>query len=102
MRAMATGEASCVRRWRQGGRQARIRVTLRGAGRRSPGLFRAIRAFSDMSTHLLAIDQGTTGSTALVMGSAGRTLGRATLEFPQHFPEPGWVEHEPEEIWGSV
>jgi glycerol kinase len=55
-----------------------------------------------MSTHLLAIDQGTTGSTALVMGSDGRTLGRATLEFPQHFPEPGWVEHEPEEIWGSV
>jgi glycerol kinase len=55
-----------------------------------------------MGTHLLAIDQGTTGSTALVMGTDGRTLGRATLEFPQHFPEPGWVEHEPEEIWGSV
>jgi glycerol kinase len=67
-----------------------------------PGLFPAIRAFSDMSTHLLAIDQGTTGSTALVMTTDGRTLGRATLEFPQHFPEPGWVEHEPEEIWGSV
>ncbi|HEY3496612.1 MAG TPA: glycerol kinase GlpK [Polyangiaceae bacterium] len=55
-----------------------------------------------MGTHLLALDQGTTGSTALVMGTDGRTLGRATLEFPQHFPEPGWVEHEPEEIWGSV
>ncbi len=55
-----------------------------------------------MATHLLAIDQGTTGTTALVMAQDGRTLGRATLEFPQHFPEPGWVEHEPEEIWSSV
>jgi len=55
-----------------------------------------------MNSHLLAIDQGTTGSTALVMTVDGRTLGRATLEFPQHFPEPGWVEHDPEEIWASV
>ena len=53
-------------------------------------------------TLLLAIDQGTTGSTALVMDLTGRTLGRATVEFRQHFPEPGWVEHDPEEIWQSV
>ncbi len=52
--------------------------------------------------HILAIDQGTTGSTALVMGTDGATLGRANQEFPQHFPRPGWVEHEPEEIWASV
>jgi glycerol kinase len=52
--------------------------------------------------YILSIDQGTTGSTALVMGLDGRTLGRQTEEFPQHFPEPGWVEHEPEEIWQSV
>ena len=51
---------------------------------------------------LLAIDQGTTGSTALVMDKGGRTLGRANLEFPQHFPEPGQVEHDPNEIWSSV
>lgn len=51
---------------------------------------------------LLAIDQGTTGSTALVMDTSGRTLSRATVEFPQHYPKPGWVEHEPEEIWQSV
>src|SRR6188472_4002128 len=51
---------------------------------------------------LLAIDQGTTGSTSLVMDTAGRTLGRATREFPQHFPSPGLVEHEPDEIWQSV
>ncbi len=52
--------------------------------------------------HILAIDQGTTGSTALVMGTDGRTLGRSNQEFPQHFPTPGWVEHEATEIWASV
>ncbi len=57
-----------------------------------------------MAKHLLAIDQGTTGSTALVVEVAppGRTLGRCTTEFPQHFPKPGWVEHDPREIWISV
>jgi glycerol kinase len=51
---------------------------------------------------LLAIDQGTTGSTSLVLDTQGITRGRATREFPQHFPKPGLVEHEPEEIWQSV
>lgn len=55
-----------------------------------------------MKSYILAIDQGTTGSTALVMAADGRTLSRINREFPQHFPEPGWVEHEPEEIWESV
>jgi len=55
-----------------------------------------------MSKFLLAIDQGTTGSTALVVDLSGRTLGRATVEFAQHFPKPGWVEHDPSEIWASV
>ncbi len=55
-----------------------------------------------MTRHILAIDQGTTGSTVLIMDVEGRTLGRATREFAQHFPKPGWVEHEPEEIWQSV
>jgi glycerol kinase len=55
-----------------------------------------------MARHLLAIDQGTTGTTALVMDVEGRTLGRSTKEFAQHFPQPGWVEHEAEEIWQSV
>lgn len=48
---------------------------------------------------VLAIDQGTTGSTCLVVGADGRVLGRAYSEFTQHFPEPGWVEHDAEEIW---
>jgi glycerol kinase len=51
---------------------------------------------------LLAIDQGTTGTTSLVMDTRGTTLGRATREFRQHFPEPGLVEHDAEEIWQSV
>ncbi|MBL0192920.1 MAG: glycerol kinase GlpK [Myxococcales bacterium] len=55
-----------------------------------------------MAKHLLAIDQGTTGSTALVVSLTGETLGRATVEFPQHFPQPGWVEHDPRDIWSSV
>jgi glycerol kinase len=55
-----------------------------------------------VTRHILAIDQGTTGSTALVMGLDGATLGRANREFAQHFPTPGWVEHDADEIWSSV
>lgn len=55
-----------------------------------------------MARYLLAIDQGTTGTTALVLSDRAEVLGRATREFPQHFPKPGWVEHDLEEIWASV
>ncbi len=55
-----------------------------------------------MSGFLLSIDQGTTGSTALLLAPDGRILGRANREFPQHFPRPGWVEHDLDEIWQSV
>jgi glycerol kinase len=51
---------------------------------------------------VLAIDQGTTGSRAIVFDRSGRTVASAYEEFPQHFPRPGWVEHDPEEIWRSV
>ena len=47
---------------------------------------------------ILALDQGTTGSTALVIHQDGRILGRGYREFTQYFPEPGWVEHDPGEI----
>ena len=50
-------------------------------------------------TAVLAIDQGTTGSTALVVAQDGRILGRGYREITQHFPEPGQVEHDPEEIF---
>ena len=51
---------------------------------------------------LLAIDQGTTGTTCLVVDEELQTRGRGYAELPQHFPRPGWVEHDPEEIWQSV
>jgi glycerol kinase len=51
---------------------------------------------------VLAVDAGTTGVTALVVGEDGRVLARGYQEFPQHFPQPGWVEHTPEEIWQAT
>jgi len=48
---------------------------------------------------LLAIDQGTTGTTCLVFDLDGEPVGRAYREFTQHFPRPGWVEHDAAEIW---
>jgi len=48
---------------------------------------------------VLAIDQGTTGTTCLVVSDDHRLLGHAYSEFTQHFPRPGWVEHDAEEIW---
>jgi glycerol kinase len=48
---------------------------------------------------ILAIDQGTTGTTCIVFDDEGRARGRAYSEFEQHFPRPGWVEHDAAEIW---
>ena len=48
---------------------------------------------------VVAIDQGTTGSTVLVFDRSGRIVGRAYSEFKQHYPRPGWVEHDAEDIW---
>ena len=48
---------------------------------------------------ILAIDQGTTGSTCIVFDERGRVAGRADREFEQHYPQPGWVEHDAAEIW---
>src|SRR5438309_7994042 len=49
--------------------------------------------------YVVAVDQGTTGSTVLVFDRLGRVVGRAYSEFTQHYPRPGWVEHDAEEIW---
>jgi glycerol kinase len=51
---------------------------------------------------ILALDEGTTGGTALVVAADGRVLGRGYREIPQHFPQPGWVEHEPEDLFQAV
>lgn len=50
---------------------------------------------------ILALDQGTTSSRALVFDQAGRVLGAAQKEYPQLYPQPGWVEHDPMEIWAT-
>ncbi len=55
-----------------------------------------------MGSCILAIDQGTTGTTVLVIDARGIVRGRGYAEVPQHFPKPGWVEHDGEEIWASV
>ena len=52
--------------------------------------------------HVLAIDQGTTGSTCLVIRSDGKVVGRGYREITQHFPKPGWVEHDAEEIFART
>jgi len=55
-----------------------------------------------MTPVVLAIDQGTTGTTALLLDRRGEVTGRGYAELPQHFPKPGWVEHDGGEIWASV
>ena len=51
---------------------------------------------------VLAIDAGTTGVTAVVVTPEGTIAAKGYQEFPQHFPQPGWVEHAPEEIWQAT
>jgi glycerol kinase len=51
---------------------------------------------------ILAVDQGTTGNRAIIFDRQGREVASSYHEFPQYFPRPGWVEHDPEEIWQSV
>ena len=48
---------------------------------------------------ILALDQGTTSSRAMAIGLDGRVIASAQEEFPQIFPQSGWVEHDPEAIW---
>ena len=50
--------------------------------------------------YVLAIDQGTTGTTVLVFNHDSEVIGQAYSEFEQHYPRPGWVEHDADEIWG--
>src|SRR5262249_55546355 len=70
-----------------------------GGRRLHRGAARPPRACRPM---ILAIDQGTTGTTCLVVDETLRPVGRGYREVEQHFPQPGWVEHDPEELWRSV
>ncbi len=62
-------------------------------------LFRAFRTQSTAMTHLLALDQGTSSSRSIVFDEHGRTVALAQRELPQMYPRPGWIEHDPMEIW---
>ena len=50
-------------------------------------------------THVLALDEGTSSCRSIVFDAEGAIRGVSQSEFTQHFPKPGWVEHDPEEIW---
>src|SRR6185295_19177377 len=51
--------------------------------------------------HVLALDQGTTSSRAIIFDETGKTVAKAQQEFKQHYPQPGWVEHDPDDLWRS-
>ena len=53
------------------------------------------------ASHILALDQGTTSSRAIVFDANAEIRGVAQREFPQQFPRPGWVEHDPGAIWST-
>ncbi|MGM0985807.1 MAG: glycerol kinase GlpK [Pseudomonadota bacterium] len=55
-----------------------------------------------MASYLLAIDQGTTSSRAILFDRQGHSVAAAQREFTQHFPHDGWIEHDPEDIWETV
>ena len=56
---------------------------------------------ADLRT-IIAIDQGTTSSRAILFDEHGTILAQQSTEFPQHFPADGWVEHNPEDIWQTT
>ncbi|MGM0438692.1 MAG: glycerol kinase GlpK [Bacillota bacterium] len=55
-----------------------------------------------MEKYILAIDQGTTSSRAIIFDKNGEEVSKSQNEFPQYYPEPGWVEHDPDQIWGTT
>ena len=67
------------------------------------GLAQAARflGVTNMKKYVMALDQGTTSSRCILFDRAGRIRSSAQREFTQHYPKPGWVEHDPLEIWSS-
>src|SRR5581483_5772995 len=64
-------------------------------------LFCPTEAFIPMTRYILALDQGTTSSRAILFDQQGNARAAEQLEFKQYYPQPGWVEHDAEEIWAS-
>ena len=56
---------------------------------------------SQNNTYIMALDQGTTSSRAILFDKKGKIISVAQKDFKQHFPKAGWVEHDPDEIWTS-
>ncbi|MGL6173495.1 MAG: glycerol kinase GlpK [Cellulosilyticaceae bacterium] len=54
-----------------------------------------------MKKYILALDQGTTSSRAILFDKSGKVIGKAQKEITQYYPKPGWIEHDPMEIWGT-
>ena len=54
-----------------------------------------------MKQYIMALDQGTTSSRTILFDKGGNIVAMAQKEFTQYYPKPGWVEHDPEEIWES-
>ena len=65
-------------------------------------LSRNLEPFSMEKKYILALDQGTTSSRAILFDKSGQIQGSSQQEFTQHFPNPGWVEHDADEIWESI
>src|SRR5690606_40738081 len=83
-------------------RRAAAGALPRPAGTRAGALRRCRRRRyrrPDTMTYLLALDQGTSSSRSIVFDAAGRIVAMAQRELPQIYPQPGWVEHDPMEIW---
>lgn len=55
-----------------------------------------------MPSYIMAVDQGTTSTRVCIFDHAGALIGQSSQAYPQIYPKPGWVEHNPEEIWGST
>ena len=55
-----------------------------------------------MAQYILAIDEGTTGAKALLMDTSLKLIAEKSVPFEQHFPQPGWVEHDVDQIWRAV
>ena len=70
-------------------------------GRSLPSLWSFVYAGRSMAKFILALDQGTTSSRAIVFDRRGQIIATAQQEFRQIFPQPGWVEHDAAEIWST-
>ena len=97
------GQGNYMPRWRISGGLGRVMAEkdiARFRARRLEKRFE-VRSSERRMKLVLALDQGTTSSRALLFDENGRVIRSAQREFPQYYPEPGWVEHDPEEIWKS-